>query len=255
MPRAPIKLLIVDDEFATRTTLAHIFAQLGHSVRSAADGFSALEHIRESVPDVILSDLNMPGMSGFELLSVVRRRLPGIYVIATSGAYSGSDVPAGIAADAFYEKATNFRSLVSLMEIATKPESAPVRGNGAATPIWISRTEDEPPSENYVMLSCPECLRAFPQGFKDSQMLIHETGCIFCHSTIRYAIVQPLDPLTSQPYPQLSGEFSASVVEGGPALDSVLQWKRRPLSERFAKNPVKNLVDVRKLPVDIKSGS
>jgi len=255
MPRARIKLLIVDDEPATRTTLAHIFAQLGHSVRSAADGFAALEHIRESIPDVILSDLNMPGMSGFELLSVVRRRLPGIYVIATSGAYSGSDVPAGVAADAFYEKATNFRSLVSLIEIASKPEAATVRGHSAPVPIWISRTEDEPPSESYVMLSCPECLRAFPQGFMDSQMLIHEADCIFCRSTIRYAIVQPLDPMTSQPYPQLVGEFSAAVVESGPLPDTLLQWKRKPLSERFAKNPVKDRVDVRKLPVDVKSGS
>ncbi len=254
MPRARIKLLIVDDEPVTRTTLTHIFSQLGHSVRSAADGFAALEHIRESVPDVILSDLNMPGMSGFELLSVVRRRLPGIYVIATSGAYSGSDIPQGIAADAFYEKATNFRSLVSLMEIAAKPEATSMR-RGVAAPIWISRTEDKPPSKNFVMLSCPECLRAFPQAFTDSQLLIHETECIFCHSTIRYAIVQPLDPMTSQPYPQLVGEFSASVVESGPALDTVLQWKRKPLSERFAKNPVKDFIDVRKLPVDVESGS
>ena len=84
-----IKLLIVDDEPATRKLLSQIFGQMGHSVRTAQDGFSALEQIRESMPDVLLSDLHMPGMSGFELLSVVRRRLPGIYVIATSGAYRG----------------------------------------------------------------------------------------------------------------------------------------------------------------------
>ena len=91
--------------------MSQIFEQMGHSVRSAKDGFSALEEIREAKPDVVLSDLNMPGMSGFELLSVIRRRLPEIYVIATSGAYSGTDVPHGIAADAFSEKATGFRSL------------------------------------------------------------------------------------------------------------------------------------------------
>ena len=57
-------------------------------MRSAEDGFSALEEIRRLTPDVLLSDLNMPHMSGFELLSVVRRRFPAIYAIAMSGAFS-----------------------------------------------------------------------------------------------------------------------------------------------------------------------
>ena len=147
MPETSLKLLIVDDEPATRTLLAEIFGQMGHSVQSAEDGFSALERIREVMPDVLLSDLNMPGMSGFELLSVIRRRLPGIYVIATSGAYSGNDVPQGIAADAFYEKATSFRSLVSMLEIATRTQAARERIAEGALPIWISRTNDEPPGE------------------------------------------------------------------------------------------------------------
>jgi CheY-like chemotaxis protein len=56
--------------------LAHIFTELEHSVRSAEDGFSALVEIRQEIPDIVLSDLNMPGMSGVEFLSVVRRRFP-----------------------------------------------------------------------------------------------------------------------------------------------------------------------------------
>jgi len=199
MPEDTIKLLIVDDEPSTRTMLAQIFARMGHNVRSAADGFSALQQIREAMPDVLLSDLNMPGMSGFELLSVVRRRLPAIYVIATSGAYSGEEVPHGIPADAFYEKATNFGALLSLVEIASQSKGTPVRAS-SAPPIWISRTDDEPPSEKYVMISCPECLRAFPQGLEDSKTIIREADCIFCRTPIRFAVVQPLDPLTSQPY-------------------------------------------------------
>src|ERR1700677_1542471 len=115
---AKIKLLIVDDEAATRTLLSQIFGQMGHSVRTAMDGCSALVSIREEIPDVLLSDLNMPGMSGFELLSVVRRRFPGIYVIATSGAFTGDGVPHGIAADAFYEKATGLPSLLQLIQSA-----------------------------------------------------------------------------------------------------------------------------------------
>ena len=197
---AKIKLLIVDDEPATRQLLSVIFGQMGHSVRVAKDGFTALQQMRESMPDVLLSDLHMPGMSGFELLSVVRRRLPGIYVIATSGAYTGDGVPFGIAADAFYEKATGFKSLIDLMETATTSEGLFPRDAAAQVPVWVTLTDDEPLSDEFVMICCPECLRASAQAAGQGLLLIHETGCAYCQTKIRYAVVQALDPLTSQPY-------------------------------------------------------
>ena len=60
MPDLKARLLIVDDEPSTRTLLSQIFGNLGHPVRAAEDGFSALEQIREEEPDILLSDLNMP---------------------------------------------------------------------------------------------------------------------------------------------------------------------------------------------------
>ena len=84
-------------------------------MRSAEDGFSALAEIRREVPGVLLSDLNMPGMSGFELLSVVRRRFPSIQVIAMSGAFSGDGIQPGVAADAFYAKGANLRNLLQTL--------------------------------------------------------------------------------------------------------------------------------------------
>jgi len=195
-----MNLLIVDDEPATRSLLSQIFGKMGHSVRTAKDGFTALEEIREAMPDVILSDLHMPGMSGFELLSVVRRRLPGIYVIATSGAYSGDGVPFGIAADAFYEKATGFKSLIDLMDAATTAEGLFPRDAGALVPVWVTLTDEEPLSDEFVMICCPDCLRASAQAVGEGLLLIHETGCEYCQTKIRYAVVEALDPLTSQPY-------------------------------------------------------
>jgi len=195
-----MRLLIVDDEPATRTLLAQIFTQMGHSVRHAEDGFSALQMIREAKPDVLLSDLNMPGMSGFELLSVVRRRLPEIYVIATSGAYTGDAVPHGIAADAFYEKASRFQDLLALMQEAAQVTRSPLREARQTAPVWITQLTEDGPGESWIMISCPECLRAFAQEFAVLAPLISETMCVYCGTAIHYAIVQPLDPMTSQPY-------------------------------------------------------
>jgi CheY-like chemotaxis protein len=188
------KLLIVDDEPSTRSLLTPIFTNRGLDVNAAEDGFTALEKIRADVPDILLSDLNMPGMSGFELLSVVRRRVPEIYVIATSGAFTGNSVPHGIAADAFYEKATGLPSLFQLIQRAALPDRTSRAGSGASTPIWISPTQRDASSKARVLIGCPQCLRAFALAVDAADFVIHEAGCIYCGTIIHYATVHPMNP-------------------------------------------------------------
>jgi DNA-binding NtrC family response regulator len=89
-------------------------------VRSAEDGFSALFEIQQEVPDIVLSDLNMSRMSGFEFVSVVRRRFPAIQVIAMCGVFSGDDVPSAIAAAAFYEKGPSLSSLLQIVQVVPR---------------------------------------------------------------------------------------------------------------------------------------
>jgi DNA-binding NtrC family response regulator len=108
-------LLIVDDEPSIRTSLACILTQIGYNVRSACDGFCALDEIEREVPDIVVSDLNMPGMSGFELLSVLSRRFPAIRTIAMSGAFSSEEVPVGVVAQAFYQKGSGVGSLLEMI--------------------------------------------------------------------------------------------------------------------------------------------
>jgi CheY-like chemotaxis protein len=194
MPNLKARMLIVDDEPTTRSLLCQVFRGLGHNVRSAEDGFSALEQIRTEVPDVLLSDLNMPGMSGFELLSVVRRKIPAIYVIASSGAFSGTEVPQGIAADAFYEKATGLGGLFQLLKSAAPYGRKPRVGADASTPIWISPITRDAVSDAQVLITCPECLRAFPLSVGAADFVIHQTICVHCATAIHYATVQPMNP-------------------------------------------------------------
>jgi CheY-like chemotaxis protein len=116
MPGAKVNLLIVDDEPSTRTAFSEIFTEFGYSVRLAEDGFSALVEIGREIPDILLSDLNMPGISGFELLAAVRDRFPAIQVIAMSGDFSGVAIPPGVCAAAFYEKGSRLGYLLQIVE-------------------------------------------------------------------------------------------------------------------------------------------
>jgi CheY-like chemotaxis protein len=116
-------ILIVEDDDQIRILLCAILEQSGYSVRPATDGVAALEELRAEIPDILLSDLHMPRMSGFELLPVVRQLFPMTRVVAMSSAFLGNDVPAGIIADAFYAKASDVVALLQIIETMTYPEA------------------------------------------------------------------------------------------------------------------------------------
>ncbi len=75
------RVLVVDDEESIRDVFTQLLQREGYEVEVAENGFEALLKLKEFLPDVIVSDLNMPKMSGFELLSVVRRRFPRISLL------------------------------------------------------------------------------------------------------------------------------------------------------------------------------
>ena len=202
MPTLKTKLLIVDDEPSTRLLMSHIFRELGYEVRTADDGFAALAEIRQDCPDMILSDLNMPGMSGFELLSVVRRRFPPIRVIAMSGAFSGDAVQPGVAADAFYEKATNLQGLLLTVKEMLHPEKGNIQDGRTISPIWIQRYGDGPGEDASVTVSCPDCLRTFDQIVTRASGIVHiyTTDCVHCSNPIYYAIVQAINGSSPQAF-------------------------------------------------------
>ena len=88
-------ILVVDDDIAIRTSLAEAVAEWGGEVRTAADATSALLRIAEEAPDLVLSDVRMPGMDGVELLRLLRQRAPSTDVILMT-AYE--DMPTVVAA-------------------------------------------------------------------------------------------------------------------------------------------------------------
>src|ERR1044071_4720074 len=129
------RVLVVDDDESVREVFALLLRKEGYEVTAAENGFDGLLKLKQLVPDVIISDLNMPKMSGFEFLSVVRRRFPKISVIASSGAYGSRVVPTGVLADAFYAKGQD--SLKTLLNsvavlIQTSAEQARAHQDGCA---------------------------------------------------------------------------------------------------------------------------
>jgi len=101
-----IRVLVAEDDPLTRGAYQELLSRWGFQTRAAEDGLKALREIRMERPHILLSDLEMPIMNGYELLSIVRRMYPQIRAVAMSGSYSGEIVPPGVSAEAFYAKGT-----------------------------------------------------------------------------------------------------------------------------------------------------
>jgi CheY-like chemotaxis protein len=177
------RILVVDDEPILLETAALILAGSGYEVHTARDGFEALTVLSSSLPDILISDLSMPNMSGFELLSIVRRRFPQLPVIAISGEYDG-DAPTGLIADAFFSKGGYspedlFAKIIELLQ------QAPIRANMAKSdkaPVWVPRN-----NAGYIVVTCPNCLRSFSVDHKDGKES-RESECVHCNATVSYFV-------------------------------------------------------------------
>jgi DNA-binding NtrC family response regulator len=90
MPAQTEKVMIVEDDAGLRETLAQFLVRLGYAVGIACDGSEALARIDEELPDLILSDICMPGLDGLKLLDEVKTRYPETVVIMMT-AFSSID--------------------------------------------------------------------------------------------------------------------------------------------------------------------
>ncbi|MBM4183498.1 MAG: response regulator [Gemmatimonadetes bacterium] len=77
----PGRLLLVEDDDAVRRSLDETLREAGYDVAVAEDAEQALARLGETAPDVVLTDVRMPGMDGISLLKLLRERVPNTDVI------------------------------------------------------------------------------------------------------------------------------------------------------------------------------
>lgn len=186
-------VLVVDDEKPVRESQALLLRASGYDVSMAENGFDALLQLKApNLPDLVISDLNMPLMSGFELLSVLRRRFPEISVIASSGAYSSGDsVPGGVIADAFHSKNGSGPALL-LKTVAQLLQSSAQRRTehqSQSAPVWIPRNGKDANGIPFIVVTCTNCLRSFPLSVMHENLQeVQEVACLFCPEIVRYVV-------------------------------------------------------------------
>ena len=107
------KILVVDDEPDARDALADLLRGDGYSTETAADGFKALRKVEDFAPDLVLTDLRMPGMTGLDLLRKVRadHRDIAVLVMTAFGALDSAVVALREGAAAYFIKPLDITEL------------------------------------------------------------------------------------------------------------------------------------------------
>ncbi len=120
------RVLVIDDDELTRTLLKRMLTGEGHEVEEALDGAEGLRLFGERPPDVVLTDINMPGLDGHDVIEAIRMQHPDVPIIAISG---GGPVgkeelllkASALGADQIIMKPFEFRQLVGAVERALEP--------------------------------------------------------------------------------------------------------------------------------------
>jgi DNA-binding NtrC family response regulator len=105
-----IKILIVDDETSILESLAEILQSAGYEVSTATSGGEAISKAKQVTPQVLLSDVLMPNMNGFELALQIKDSFPGCQLLLFSGQASTAQL-AQKAIQSFNSKGYRFELL------------------------------------------------------------------------------------------------------------------------------------------------
>ena len=178
-------VLLVDDEPAIRDVLSSELKEAGFEPQEAEDGIDALVKLRDTLPHVIISDLQMPRMSGMEFIVVVRRRFPHIPVIVFSGSSSG-ELPAEAKPDGWFEKgALQIPELLrAVRDLVRKTPDRPYVPQVISTPVRTRRG-----GAGFFVLTCTDCLRLFQVMSTPEIKTVEQTAtCVYCEARVSFLI-------------------------------------------------------------------
>lgn len=115
----PLTILLVEDDDGIRTIASVLLESEGHRVHAVATGELAREWLGERQPDVLFSDVNLPGLGGAELARLARQRNPELRILLTSG--EASPDPAWLASGGHYlNKPYDRRALLAAIDATAK---------------------------------------------------------------------------------------------------------------------------------------
>jgi CheY-like chemotaxis protein len=140
------KILLADDSVTIRKVVELSFMEEEYELAAVADGRAALEKLEESAPDLVIADVHMGEVGGFEVCKESKKRYPAVPVLMLVGTFEPFD-PSDIekhGADAFLKKPFDSQDLLNEVGRLV-PEEAPVTELHDSSPTAEESADEDPP--------------------------------------------------------------------------------------------------------------
>lgn len=136
---SPVAVLVVDDSDAIRSRLCALLAESPglRVLGSARDGIEAVRAFERLRPDAVVLDIQLPGLSGLEVLQRIKGMAPRCIVVMLTNLQHGPyrEISRNLGANAFFHKATEFQFVAGFLSAAT-----PVAPDASAPPQPIEES-------------------------------------------------------------------------------------------------------------------
>jgi two-component system KDP operon response regulator KdpE len=183
------KVLIVDDESAIRRALHNTLRGMGFDVDDAATGEAALQLVREAKYDVVLMDINMPGIGGIRACREIRKSLPrlGILMLTVRDREEDKITALDAGADDYITKPFSIRELAARIRAAVRRSSASQVDPDAV--IHIGNIELDPARR--LVRKAGEPVHLTPKEFDLLRYLMAHAGLPITHARLLHAVWGP----------------------------------------------------------------
>ena len=174
-------ILVVDDEDGVRDLLGDALRVAGYSVSAAADGMSALTAIRNAAADLLIIDINMPVMDGFELLEQLRKKGDLTPALMLSARGDRGDITRGLrlGADDYVTKPFGLEELLLRVGAILRRTKAAVVENSILRCGPLALDEDQ-----HKVFYGDEEVELSPTEFKLLQELMRNKGRVLTKSSL-----------------------------------------------------------------------
>ena len=186
MNQQAIRILVVDDEPAIRRALRPPLVELGFQITEASRGEEALQALRVSAPDVVLLDVNMPGIGGIETLRRIRASSPRLPIIMLTVRDQEEDKVQALdlGADDYVTKPFSTRELIARIRASVRRVRAPARAEDA--PIEIGDIRIEPLKR--IVTRRGEIIRLTRKEFDILHCLMSRAGRVITYAKLLTAV-------------------------------------------------------------------
>jgi two-component system KDP operon response regulator KdpE len=182
----PFRVLVVDDEPALRKTIRASLAASGYSVEEAGNGGEAMGAIQKKPFDLVLLDVNMPGISGLDTCRQIRAFAPRMGIIMVTVRDSEGDKVSALeaGADDYVTKPFRFRELIARLGAVLRRTHADVSGEPGVLRAGALKLD----LEHRALWKGAEQIRLSPKEFDLLTLLMKSQGVPLTHVKLLRAV-------------------------------------------------------------------